>query len=369
METERHITLLCVGSGLARRYKQNTLQILALPRGAHIQFRYDEPIIQDGLRKSLRSDELRGARVLLGYVDCTPAGHGSDGYCCVVPCRYGMLVRSKAIADNYALEFELLDFAAATDLNALQRNLPPGRPHWEGTSGNESLVGQWCLRLPPEFQDCTPSRDLEVWKRTVKELSEHQDFSGQVCFFNVLGLFRHVDGDTMRDAMRIVDGACNLSPNHYYELQLYHWDPSADSHSGQGDVFSVNVQVKEPWLEIRTNPILTIDSPYDINVVLMKTRSTTQTEYGLLQVGEKSDHTLVTRLPLELDLPVRLKGSNLKTVLYGLLIGTLLLAQQHVLSPINNQATHQPVILQVIAVALAYVTGLFVAYAIPKPPF
>jgi hypothetical protein len=51
-------TLLCVGSGLTPRYRLNTLQALALPLGARIQFRYLSSLIPDGLQKKLEGRNL-----------------------------------------------------------------------------------------------------------------------------------------------------------------------------------------------------------------------------------------------------------------------------------------------------------------------
>ena len=359
METKRHRTLLCVGSGLARRYKQNTLQILALPRGAHIQFRYDESIIQYGLRKPLRLDQLRGASVLLGYVDCTSTGRRSDGYCPVIPCRYGKILHSSVIGSVFILQFELLDFAATTTLEALQTSLPPGRPHWGKDGAAQRPIGEWCLELPAEFQACARSDDPKDWQRIVEELSKYQDFSAQPYYFKFVGLFEK----DATDPVCLKDGAYTLHSDRYYELRILHWDPSADPHSGHKDILSIKVRVTESWFKVRTNSILTIDSPYDVDAVLMKTGSATRTEEGLLELVEQQENPSLNRLPVELYLSIKLQGSFWKTVLYGFFIGALLWAQQYVTSPPANRAA--PV--QLAAFAIASITGFFIAFAIPKP--
>src|ERR1700688_4160512 len=88
-------TLLCVGSGLAPRYRANTLQALALPMGSHLQFRNLEELVPDGLREPLAKKGLTGTAVVLGYVDCTETGRQPNGRCFIVPYRQAKVLDSE----------------------------------------------------------------------------------------------------------------------------------------------------------------------------------------------------------------------------------------------------------------------------------
>src|SRR5438132_3236772 len=108
--------LICVGSCLARRYKMNTLQALALPRGVRIQFRYEEPLVAEGLHASLPENSLLGAAALLGYVDCNPDERKPGKSCFVVPYREAKVVYSCRRGLVYILLFEFGPLRQSRDL-------------------------------------------------------------------------------------------------------------------------------------------------------------------------------------------------------------------------------------------------------------
>jgi hypothetical protein len=356
------VTLLCVGSGLARRYKHNTLQILALPRGAYIQFRYDSDIIPESLQKRLKTRELWGATVLLGYVDCTESGRRPDGSCCIVPCRYGRLLQSGQIGSVFILQFELQDFAATQDLAALQETLPADRPHWETVGEDKVLKGFWCQELPTKFAGCRRSDDIGDWQSIIRELANHDDFSKEPYYFRVLGIFER----GQNEPVALENGECVLRSNKGYAVAVFHWDPKADSHTGKKATQWLKLDTYEPWLEARTNPILTIDAPYDVSSVEIRTGNISREEHGLVVLRDTDNDEASERLAIELPLPVKVKGTFVGTILIGIGLGLLLTSQQ-LIAIFSNKDVEAAVPLTIAAIILGMATGLWLAFGLPRP--
>jgi hypothetical protein len=135
-----HPTLLCLGSGLAPRYRLNTLQALALPQGSHLQFRYEVDLVSKGLHKGLDDRKLNGATVLMGHVDCTASGRQADGRCFIVPYRQAELLDSRRRGSVFLLTLKMFQFSLVTNLDAFQRSLPGDVPRWKQALDGEPVL-------------------------------------------------------------------------------------------------------------------------------------------------------------------------------------------------------------------------------------
>lgn len=356
-------TLLCVGSGLTPRYRLNTLQALAMPLGAHIQFRYLSSLIPDGLQKKLEGTALKGITVLLGYVDCTAAARRSNNRCDILPYRYADLVSSRKVGSVFILQLRVGDFAIAPDLENFQRRLTGDLPRW---NAEDKLRGSWCNELPSEFNAVKRTALLEEWQTIVKQIRQREDFSQVPYFCTIEGLF---NGKT-DERVALTNGQYVLRSNKDYELRVFHFDPDSDAHTGYKQTRWLRLKVGAPWLQLQTSPLLAIDSPYDLKSVRLISGSTVRQQYSSLVLkdegAEATNSAVRDEQALELYLPVRIKGSVFRTTLYGLILGTLLAAQQ-LLVLFAQPPVKAAIPLTVAAIALGLGTGLFVALGLRKP--
>ena len=354
--------LLCVGSGLTRRYRLNTLQALAMPLGGRIQFRYFSGLIPEGLRNKLERGTFR-ANVLLGHVDCTKTGRRQDDRCTILPYRYAELVFSRKVGSVFILSLELSEFALTSDLERFQRSLTGDVPHW---SKDEKLEGVWCQELPGEFDASERTTSLEDWQTIIKQLRQREDFSKEPYFCTTEGIFKR---RTNHRAV-LADGEYVLRSDQDYELRIFHFDPDSDAHTGHKPTHWLKLEVTAPWLQIQTDSLLAIDSPYDLKSVHLRSGSTVRQQYGMLvmkdQVNESGTSADTHEQSFEVYLPVKIKGGILRTGLVGVLLGALLAAQQ-LLVLFSRLPAKPPVLITIAAVILGLGTGLLVAFGVRKP--
>jgi len=274
---------------MAPRYRSNTLEALALPEGAYLQFRYVEPIVEDDLVEKFRTNQLKDSRVLLGHVDCSKGSRMRGGRCRITPLRYGKLVDVDAQGPIFSLTFELLEFAYAPNLAAFLGKVPQDSPHW--VSGNPRAQGKWCRWLPSldvagvpaEDVLAKPTRTFADWQVIAKQLTDQDDFKPHPYFYKIEGLFEVRDAQTAVLPLPLRAGELNLAANRTYELRIAHLDPQSDVHGrpAQGTKHLL-VDVSDAHLKSLTNPRLGIDCPYDIKTFRFMTSDTKRDEHGFI---------------------------------------------------------------------------------------
>jgi hypothetical protein len=365
--------LLCVGSGLSRRYAMNTLQALALPSGAILQFRYVEKIISEGLRKPLAARELNGATVILGHVDCTASGRLPNGHCPVVPYREARLRDSAQRGSVFVLRFELGSLRSTDDLEGFQRTLPENSPRWlkdsEGKfvteGGKPKRVGHWCQEISSALPGTTVQDSFQGWQAIITQLSQCEDFAHQPYFHMVEGLFRRKKGVADGERVHLVDGEYHLDARSEYELRVFHFDPTSDAHSGIGTTQTLQLDAPSPLFSMRSSPILVIDSPYDLKSIHFGTGETNRLTYGSLclqpQAGKPEDQMVP-----ELFFPATVRGDSARLVRNSLVLGLLLSATQ--LIAVFSKGTFDGWrLVALLIVALGFGTGFFVSFGMRKP--
>ncbi len=365
-------TLLCVGSGLAPRYKANTLQALALPKGSRLQFRYLEQLIPDGLREPLAKNELLGAAVILGYVDCTPAGRQLNDRCFIIPYRRAKLLNSERRGSIFILTFELGEFSFASNLQAFQESLSNTSPHWNldkngqpvlNEKGKPTFRGAWCQQLA-DGQHSIATSDFGHWQTITKQLRAREDFSKQSYFFLIEGLF-HMKEGAESVLVSPVQGEYRLSPNRDYEFRLIHYDPDSDEHTGEKPTESLKFDASTPLLTLKSTPLLIIDSPYDLKSVHFSTGDGTRTEYGSLSLHFEKP-LAGSDVVLDMSFPLSVKGNKQKLLWNGIFLGVLLTATQLVSIFSKGGVDHWKIV-SFVAVILGFLTGFFVSFGMRKP--
>jgi hypothetical protein len=336
--------------------------LLALPRGATIQFRYGQEILPDGLRPLLSTNAIVGAKVLLAYVDCSLAARRPDGTCPIMPCRHASLVNSTTIGTRYFLELRLEEFAPCSDLESFQRSVLGNRPHWAVLNGKETPVGHWCLESSVGEQACSRSADVGAWEGIVTELKKVEAFRDEQLFFAVEGL------NTRKSVNRLqpINAEYQLESESDYELRIYHFHPQGDRISMVKGAGIIRIEVSEPYTEPVTSPSMPIDSPYDLKTFRFRTHSATKQEYGsiVVRIDDRNTGKPIESQP-ELYIPVRLAPSFLRPFFLSLILGGLLAAQQLATVAVTKGSISLGTVVWVGLLGLF--TGGFAVYGLKKP--
>jgi hypothetical protein len=365
-----HPTLLCLGSGLAPRYRLNTLQALALPQGSHLQFRYEVDLVPKGLHKGLDDRKLNGATVLMGHVDCTASGRQADGRCFIVPYRQAELLDSRRRGSVFLLTLKMFQFSLVTNLDAFQRSLPGDVPRWKqaldgepvlDSKGKPKFEGSWCQEVS-DLQSAVRTDNVGDWQQIATQLRGREDFSTQPYFFLVEGLFRRQKRIKDDILVELENGEYCLRSGQDYELRIFHFDPDSNAHTGWKPTQWLKLDVSTPLLTLRNNPLLSIDSPYDLKSIHFSTGETNRKEYGSFFLHPNESQEIVP----DLYLPVSVKGDWWKAVRNGFILGALLTAAQLV-SVFSKEKIDNWQAVTILVVVLGFLTGFFVSLGMRKP--
>jgi len=356
------VTLLCLSSGSAPRFKQDILQTMALPRGGEIQFRYRDYLIPVDIQQRLESRTLDGVSVLLAYDDYDSAQTDPSGYGLVLPLRYGKLIDSTRVDNIYTLRFELEEFAKTDSVENLQKQLPPERRHLDPSDLNKKkAIGSLCLELPHGFQWAAPSIEISEWRKTITELAKHGDFKDQTYFLNIVGIF----GRGSATPVELKNGESILSSENEYELKLFYVNPTWDR--SRQEVQRLKVAATDSWLKVESPPV-SLDSPYDLAPIRLRTPDPgLNDQRTLIMVHDRDPIQGSARLPVELYVPLTVKGTFRKRLAFGFILGILLTCQQMIAIFSSKELRYSKVLLFIAALVVGVGTGILLALGLPKP--
>jgi len=361
-------TLLCVGSGLTPRYRLNTLQGLALPPGSHLQFRYAEKIIQESIRDRLGKRELNGAAIVLGHVDCTKVQMREKDRCFIVPYRHAILLDCQRAGAIFVLNFELRAFAFAKDIEAFQTKLGANTPHWTTDS---QPVGDWCQTLDSDTVPETNSYD--EWQAIARQLAAREDFRRQPYFLRAQGVYEKPNAAKAEVELSLKYGQYRLRPNQEYVLRLFHFDPKGTDHAGTSPTQWLRAETSSALLKLNQDPLLAIDSPYDLKPMQFRTGDTNRDSNELLWVHPEktspppsSDNPTDSRLVPDLYFPILLKSDSWALIGKALVLGCLLGAAQ-LITVFSKGAIEHAEVITLLVVGLSFLTAFFVVLGLRKP--
>jgi len=353
--------LLCLSSGLQPQYKLDILRLLALPKGASIQFRYGEDLIDDAVQESLSLNRGIGTKVLLAYVNCSATARRTDNTCPIVPCRFGILRNSRVAGSRFILELQLDDFAFCTDLEAFHKKLPSRSPSW--VEGEDLPQGLWCLETVVSEMDAgVPSPQTTAWERIVTSLHAADDFSQETLFFR----FESLSELKATKSLDPAQAEYRLKSGKNYEINIYHFHPKGDeSVMSRGDAL-ISVQVSSPLIESVSNPAMPIDSPYDVKTFRLRTALTTTSQYGFIvvRIEDRATGKAIESQP-ELYVSAEVRPAIFKPLLFTVLLGGFLAGQQL----LTISATKPPVSSATIigTILIGVVTAGIAVFGLKKP--
>jgi hypothetical protein len=249
---------ICLSSGARPRYRQDILRAIAMPSGMRLQFRYTNNIVAPKIIDRIHTGSVKGEKALIAYCD----QHDPNVTPEFIPCRYATIEEAEIHGLTVSLVLSLEDFAYTKDIarfNGGLRQAVPSLPVWQPDSSYPA--GYYWLETKRD-PDIIRSLQVEVWEKIVHQLSQRVDFQLENCYYTILGLY--IGGS--ETAISSQEDCFHLAADNKYEIRVYHFIPEQ-----QSNVSSLRFEAKTEWITFLRNPVLTIDSPYDLKKVLFKT--------------------------------------------------------------------------------------------------
>jgi hypothetical protein len=177
-----------------------------------------------------------------------------------------------------------------------------------------------------------------------------------------------------------------LSAGKDFELRVFHYDPDADAHTGYKATRWLRLSSVDPGLQLRSNPLLAIDSPYDLKSIQIRTGSTLANQYSSLELTDvpksdrndssKSEPNCATKAvvaresaqnedALHLFLPVKITGSVWRNVGLASVLGVLLTMQQLV-SLFSKPDANPSAVIILLTILLGIVTAVVAVFGLRR---
>ena len=100
---------ICMSSGYRERYRQDVILALAMPKGCHLQFRYDKKWISPKVIEGIKAGKLTNTLSAIVYI----AQYDKDNAPQLIPCRFVRIDDAKIHGSTVSLSLSLEGFAYA----------------------------------------------------------------------------------------------------------------------------------------------------------------------------------------------------------------------------------------------------------------
>ncbi len=199
-------SVLLLSSDLRRRYAEDVLTALALPRGAVIQFRYKAGYVARALQRAVADRSVVGRRCLLGFVadaqapaplfptaqspvpqSPVPQGPVPQGPASrspgpppfVVPVRLAVIVAAVRVADMFVFRLRVDDYANLDDFPLTEAEIRERGASF--VAGLEAVNGARFYPATARFPDPLPpprtrADDPHLWLGVARRLAQHPTF-------------------------------------------------------------------------------------------------------------------------------------------------------------------------------------------------
>ncbi|MFD9795537.1 hypothetical protein ACFWXK_31815 [Streptomyces sp. NPDC059070] len=172
-EHEERPQVLLLSSNVRRRYAEDILTALALPRGALIQFRYEARYVASSLQQKVASGSVLGQRALIGFV----ADAAVPADCFLLPVRVAEVVAAECVADVILFKLRVTDHVDL-DEYALSRadiNTESRRAIDKIVEANDGTYYPAVLKFPA-FPIRTNGDQAQLWISVARRLALHPTF-------------------------------------------------------------------------------------------------------------------------------------------------------------------------------------------------
>jgi len=349
---------LCLSSGSSPRYREDVLRSLSQPWGSILQFRYLKRYLAPGVLEKAQAAKETQTQTIIAYIDQSDPSRAPE----IVPCRFASITAVVAVGTAVTLQLELQEFGIADDLakfnGELKEKSTGNLPAWQGDGETKKVRGHYWLEISADPTTAVRSHKLDDWEKIVAQLAVRSDFKDQGSFYTVVG----VNEIPSRSAVSVSKGQYEFRPGKEYELSLYHFYPS--------DVpleATLSLSTTSQWLTFTTNPILQLDSRYDLKHARFIAGKPTSKENAWISVMRNAgNHPLPY---VDFDLMGLIRGVFWGRLGYGILLG-LFVAGPSIVVALSNPSLPASKALPVclMSAALGVAGGIAAAFGMKKSP-
>jgi hypothetical protein len=346
---------VCLSSGASPRYRQDILRALAMPKASELSFRYQTKWVAPQILEQIAAGKLSNLPTLIAYIDQTNATQAPV----LIPCRFGTVNEAAVYGTTVSLVITLNEFAIAGDLPAFNQEMLTRSagtlPAWQPDG---KLRGHYWLETSPAPVTVLRTEKLADWEKVVAQLAERQEFKDENSFYT----FQGICIPESRALLPTKQGRYEFDPGREYEIRIYHYYPKNAPLSARLTFTSTS-----PWLVFTTNPVLALDSRYDLKRVRVKAGKPSTKESAVLSVLRGVSEASAPSL--EFDLLILIRAIFWRTLAYGIVLGALLAGPQ-IVAAFSNPALTRPTACFVSAISgvLGLLAGILAAFGLKKSP-
>lgn len=343
-----------LSSGASPRYRQDILRAIEMPKGARLQFRYDSKWIATNVRDLLANKEVRGIPSLIAYIDQHDKAKTPE----LIPCRFALLVDALSHGSTVSLTLALEEYGHAEDLGSFNREIRSASdtlPTW----GPEGLIsGTYWLDIAQNLKTVVRSTTLATWEEIVAQIAKRPDFAEESYFYVLEGLYPIGQDSPLSHE----SGSYEIAAGREYEVRLYHFHPTKVPERTW-----LRLATASESLGFTTNPLLSIDSRYDMKRARLKAGWPAKQEHTVFSIYRVTSDRQDDLGTWEVDLPFRIKGSFWPTLIYGIVLGILLAGPQIVAAFSNPDLSSSNVTaITIVSAILGLGAGIFAAFGLRR---
>jgi hypothetical protein len=326
-----------------------------MPRAANLSFRYQTKWVAPQILERISSGNLSDSPTLIAYVDQTKPNESPV----LIPCRFGAVTEACVFGTTVSLVISLAEFAITDDLAAFNKEMLTRSagtlPAWQSDG---TLRGHYWLEANPEPVIVRRTEKLVDWEKIVGQLVERQEFSEETCFYT----FQGIRSPESQATLTTKQGRYEFGPGREYELRIYHYYPKSAPLSAR-----ITLATPSPWLAFTTNPVLVLDSRYDLKRVRVKAGKPSAKEHAVLSVLRDVPGSEAPNL--EFDVLILVRANFWRTIGYGIVLG-ILLAGPQIVAAFSNPALPRKNACFIAAASgvLGLLAGIFAAFGLKKSP-
>jgi hypothetical protein len=179
-ESARPAALL-LSSDVRRRYAEDILTALALPRGALVRFRYDAEYVASGLQQRIADHSIINEQCLIGFVSGIESADISDANssrCFFLPVRLAEIVSAEPVADFFVLQLRVHRYPNLGDwpLTKSTELFNEGRKFISRLIESNGEYRPATTRFPDPRVNDDGDQD-QLWLGVVRRLASHPTFA------------------------------------------------------------------------------------------------------------------------------------------------------------------------------------------------
>ena len=168
-------SVLLLSSDSRRRYAEDVLTALALPRGAIIQFRYETDYVAGVLQQAIADGSAVGRRCLVAFLTDRESPEAKPF---VVPVRFATVVTTACVADMAVFRLRVDDYANLEEFPLAEAEIR-AKGGWFVDRLAEANGGRWypaTTRFPDLHLHERPGGDPVAWLGVARRLARHPTF-------------------------------------------------------------------------------------------------------------------------------------------------------------------------------------------------